>query len=264
MEFEEFRSNKIGYFYTVSNHNINFHLHAHRSFELIAVRQGKIRCEISGQKFAIGAGEGALIFPGQIHAYQTVSSSDSVLFIFSSDWVERFYEDVRGTHFEIPVCKDIDERWIQTLQRKDVNQYLRKAVLYEICGRFYDCCKLIETNEAEFALTNAIAFYIQDHYHQRITLMDMARDMGYNYSYLSSFFNRCFGDGFSRYLNRFRLEYAVHYLTHTDKSITEISDLCGFDTIRNFNRLFREEFQTTPRAFRKEAQTFQRAGESPD
>lgn len=254
MEFEEFRSNKIDYFYTVSNHDMNFHRHAHRSFEVIAVVQGEICCEISGQKFAIGAGEGALIFPGQIHAYQTVSGSDSVLFIFSSDWVEKFYEDVRGAHFAVPVCRKMDGRWIQTLQRKDLNRYLRKAVLYEICGRFYDCCQLVETNEAEFALTNAIAFYIQDHYHQRITLMDMARDLGYNYSYLSTFFNLCFGDGFSRYLNRFRLEYAVYYLRHTDKSITEISDLCGFDTIRNFNRLFREEFQTTPRAFRKETQ----------
>ena len=42
-----------------------------------------------------------------------------------------------------------------------------------------------------------------------------------------------------RYLNCVRVENAVALLESSEYSVTEISDRCGFDTIRNFNRIFK-------------------------
>ena len=54
---------------------------------------------------------------------------------------------------------------------------------------------------------------------------------------------------FSRYLNTVRLEHAISMLQDpTQKlSVTEVASRCGFDTIRHFNRVFRDITGMTPR-----------------
>ena len=56
---------------------------------------------------------------------------------------------------------------------------------------------------------------------------------------------------FTDYVNHYRIQLAREYLSETDKNITEIADLCGFDTIRNFNRIFKKECEMTPGEYRR-------------
>ena len=43
---------------------------------------------------------------------------------------------------------------------------------------------------------------------------------------------------------------ACTHLKHNDKSITEISDLVGFGTLRTFNRAFFKQMEQTPSQYR--------------
>ena len=54
---------------------------------------------------------------------------------------------------------------------------------------------------------------------------------------------------FSQYLNTVRLEKAIDLLNHNQEhlSMTEIASQCGFDTIRHFNRTFKDITGMTPR-----------------
>lgn len=54
---------------------------------------------------------------------------------------------------------------------------------------------------------------------------------------------------FSQYLNSVKLKHAVELLQdkNADFSITEISVRCGFDTIRHFNRVFKQLTGMSPR-----------------
>jgi transcriptional regulator GlxA family with amidase domain len=51
---------------------------------------------------------------------------------------------------------------------------------------------------------------------------------------------------FSRYVNLFRVDAATELLQHTDLPITEIALQSGFQSIRNFNRVFLEITGKTP------------------
>ena len=64
--------------------------------------------------------------------------------------------------------------------------------------------------------------------------------MNMNPSYFSRYFLNMIGISFAKYLNCVKIEKAVE-LIHESKSktMTEISDTCGFQTIRNFNRIFK-------------------------
>ncbi len=123
-------------------------------------------------------------------------------------------------------------------------------MLYGLCSKVYSISDLQKTNESYFALINSIAFYIQNNYKNNISLKELAKSLGYNYSYLSAFFNKHFEMNFSAYVNSCRVQLAGAYLRQTNKSITEISDICGFDTIRNFNRVFKNEFNVSPKEYR--------------
>lgn len=250
IDFEANRSDKREYLYHSTNTDFSFRKHMHRSFELNYVFAGELQCEVDGHKFSAAAGEAILILPGQIHSFSTATANESILFIFSNDWVEDFWQDMQGVRFLPPVCRLKSEDFVQVLCNPHTNKYRIRSVLYDVCSCFYETCSREKANAADYALTNAIAAYIEGHYQEKITLTGMAESLGYNHCYLSGFFNRHFGVGFSAYVNGYRIQYAKGYLTSTDKKITEIASLCGFDTIRNFNRIFRQEFSMTPHEYR--------------
>ena len=251
IDFEANRSDKRQYLYHSTNTDFVFRKHMHRSFELNYVFAGELLCEVDGHKFSATAGEAVLTLPGQLHSFSTRTFNESILFIFSNDWVEDFCRDMRGTRFLPPVCRLDSDAFVRVLCDPATNKYRIRAVLYDLCGRFFDACAREKANESDYALTNAIAAYIEEHYQERITLTGMAEALGYNHCYLFGFFNRHFGAGFSAYVNGYRIQYAKGYLTSTDKTITEIACLCGFETIRNFNRIFRQEFSMTPNEYRR-------------
>ena len=66
-------------------------------------------------------------------------------------------------------------------------------------------------------------------------------------AYFSRFFKKISGMTFSQYLNHIRVNKAIDLIRSGEQSMTEISRLCGFDTIRNFNRVFRQITGYSPR-----------------
>lgn len=84
-------------------------------------------------------------------------------------------------------------------------------------------------------------------------LTSAADFIGMNPAYFSRLFHSLTGMTFSQYLNRVRVEKAVEILkSNDDVSMTEVSLRCGFDSIRNFNRIFKKYTGYTPRALPKD------------
>lgn len=250
IDFESHRSDKIEYIYNQYDKNLNFQKHTHRSFEFAYVYEGELTCEIEGKLFVLKSGESVLILPGQIHSYKTRNHSKSYLCVFSNDWVIEFYKEIKGNHFENPVFTLDDRYYLEVLQNKSSDRFIIKSVLYGICSKALKNTKLIKSNEANFALINSLAFYIQENYKNNISLKDIAKQFGYNYCYLSSFFNENFGMNFSSYVNNYRVQLVKEYLLKTDLDITQISSMCGFGTIRNFNRIFKSICGISPSEYR--------------
>ena len=250
IDFENHRSDKIEYIYNQQDINLNFNRHTHRSFEVAFVFDGTLECEIEGKTFNLNANDGILILPGQIHSYRTRQYSKSYLCVFSNDWVISFYEHIKGNEFVNPMFVFDNDYACRVLLNKNSNKFSIHSVLYGLCGKVYSTSEIKKTNESYFALINSIAFYIQNNYKNNISLKELSKNLGYNYTYLSAFFNKHFEMNFSAYVNSYRVQLAAAYLRQTNKSITEISDICGFDTIRNFNRVFKSEFNVSPKEYR--------------
>ena len=58
--------------------------------------------------------------------------------------------------------------------------------------------------------------------------------------------------GFNDYINSLRVSNACKHLVKSERSITEISEMVGFNTLRTFNRAFIKQTGMTPSKYRSQ------------
>ena len=93
--------------------------------------------------------------------------------------------------------------------------------------------------------------YINKHYTEEIRLADMADLVGMSTTSFSRFFKLRSGKTLSDYVVEMRLGVAARQLVDTTNSVSEICYGCGFNTLSNFNRLFRKYKGCSPPEFRE-------------
>lgn len=247
---EEHRSGQQDYLYHQQDENLTFPKHTHYSYEIVFCLEGELLCEVEEKRYLLHKGDGLLIFPGSIHSYKTEQYSRSYLCIFSVDWVSSFYDRTKLCSFSNPLFHVAEEGNLALLRDESKSRYTKMSVLYRLCGLVYEQSTVSLVDASYFALTNSLSLLIQENFTKNITLKELAREMGYDYTYLSGFFNKTFGMDFSSYVNQYRIHYACQLLKNSRDSITEIALQSGFSTIRNFNRVFKEMMGMTPREYR--------------
>jgi AraC-like DNA-binding protein len=94
--------------------------------------------------------------------------------------------------------------------------------------------------------------YIQENFNRTITLNEISELINMSPVSFNRFIKKRTGQTFITYINRTRISFAARWLLETDLSIGEISFMCGFNNIANFNRLFKKEKKCTPKEFRNE------------
>ncbi len=93
--------------------------------------------------------------------------------------------------------------------------------------------------------------FIDNNYHEQINLNLLEQNFGMSRAYLSSSFKSLTGISPMDYIIQKRISEAKLKLIKTHKSILAISEECGFNSLSNFNRLFKKFAGYTPSRYRK-------------
>jgi len=93
--------------------------------------------------------------------------------------------------------------------------------------------------------------YIAEHYNEDIHQPELAEMIGMTPSAFSRFFTQHVGKPMSDYLVDYRLGRAARLLVDSSQSVVEICYDCGFNSISNFNRLFKKRKGCNPSDFRQ-------------
>lgn len=93
--------------------------------------------------------------------------------------------------------------------------------------------------------------YITNHYQDEIRQQELAALVGMSPSAFSRFFKLRTGKTLSNYIVDIRLGIAARQLVDTTNSVSEICYDCGFNTLSNFNRLFKKNKGCNPTEFRE-------------
>lgn len=120
-------------------------------------------------------------------------------------------------------------------------QFARQAV--KLMGVYYQ--------KQQHKYVVSVKEYITNNYFSSsISLSSTAEFIGINTSYLSKLFRDNAGEHFTDYLNKYRIEKAKQLLDTTHFTIQEIGFKTGFNTIQNFNRVFKKIVGMTPGQYR--------------
>jgi len=235
--------------------NMTFPIHLHRSFEFLYVRQGQVVVEVDQDKVTLGPDEMVLIFPNQLHSYLTPEYSDSLICIFSPEFVSLFSRLAQNKKQAPLVTKlnpDTRAYILSNIRQCEDNRFRIKSVLYALCAEVFEKTTLVEKSiSGDHALIHKILMLIENHYAEELSLQIIAKKLGYNYQYLSRFFNAQFKMPFTRMLNARRVDYAAYLIKNTDQNITDIALSCGYKSIRSFNRNFQRVMGQSPREYRE-------------
>jgi len=236
--------------------NFSFPLHLHNSFELIVVTEGEMRVEADKNTYELTAGKAVLIFPNQMHGIVTQQgkSSRHFLWIFSPKLVQAY-----GRIFlsKVPSCNlfEINSSRLSELIELSYgsgspNAMSLKGVLYSLCGDFDRGREYTERKTGKEDLLLEIFGFVEKNYNGDCSLSALAARTSYHYVYLSKYFKDCTGIPFSDYVNRYRVNEACYLLENTEQSILRTAYDSGFDSLRSFNRNFKDIIGITPSKYK--------------
>ena len=225
--------------------------HWHREHELVWVEKGKVTLMADGNLFTLEQEDAAFLHSEEPHSLR--SESGAVVAVVKLD-KEHFRRLLDSQKLQSPVLchtPSIKEaiRLLQAEQRHadaysaDVIDCTVTRLLVEILRHnpLTEPGQHSDTTENYKTLLDRIA---RDYAY--VTFDEAAEMMHFSRPYFSRYFHKHTGMSFTRYLNTIRISVAVERLLQGGSTVTEVSQSCGFNTIRNFNRVFKEMTGYTP------------------
>ena len=92
--------------------------------------------------------------------------------------------------------------------------------------------------------------FIEQHSDEELSLTKVAKAVNISPNYLSEKFKQVTGVNFVDYVARARIEKACALLEDVDLRISEIAFAVGFQSLSQFNRIFKKLFRESPTEFR--------------
>lgn len=229
--------------------NLNNISHYHSDHELVYINKGQATITINENTFNLKSKDCVFIYSNDIHYIQsdestfiTVLKAKSKHFenIFTSKKLlspiikenrntERILDNIRS---ELTLYHDNSDIMADSIATQLFIEVLRSEKTSMCKSEFYN-------KQATNQLYNEICKKIFNEY-RTITFKDAAKHMHLSEPYFSKVFRNISGMTFTQYLNTVRIAAAIERLKQGNVSITAISADCGFNTIRNFNRVFKK------------------------
>ncbi|GAB6181252.1 response regulator [Desulfotomaculum defluvii] len=156
-----------------------------------------------------------------------------------------------------------DFSYAQTAIRLRVQEYLLKPIKPVIFRQvFHDLLASIATSQEhsdeqvmepkanQMQIIEKALKYIHDNFKQKLSLQMVSSYVYLNPQYFSRIFKKEVGVSYIDYINKLKIEYACKLLETTNYPAYRISSECGFTDPSYFNRVFVQQMNMTPKAYR--------------
>ena len=111
---------------------------------------------------------------------------------------------------------------------------------------------IVESNTYGPDWIKEILVYINNNLSHPLTLTELANEALVSTSHFSRVFKQTTGMGLTVYLNHKRAIKAKELLLKTNQKVSFIAEMCGFESITHFHRIFKKYMEMTPATYRKE------------
>ena len=223
--------------------------HYHSDHELIYVNEGSATVAVNENIFNLNSSECVFIHCNEIHYIQSDRSTVITVLKAESKYFEKVFTSKKLlTPFinkSFDVKSVLRELSLELRSEAENNDVMADSIATQF---FITMLRNEQTHHRESItpnkqntneLYNEICRKISNEY-RTITFEAAAKYMHFSEPYFSKVFHSIFGMTFTQYLNTIRIAAAIEKLKQGHISMPEISSDCGFNTIRNFNRVFKK------------------------
>ncbi len=245
--------------YIYRTHSLNFSAHIHEDIELVFVKRGGGIAYCDGKKYTLRENTFFIVFPNQVHRYEECDSGEYILLILKPTMLLSY----RNVFLEgLPVSAE----WRLNDAKNDNLVYLLETVVYEynrdgyspiisayLTAIFGKLLKVYEIQKSNVSGNTVLQIleYCSEHYKENISVGEIAQKLHISRSCVSHIFSSRLAMNFCDYINSLRLADAVQLLKSGNYSVTEVSNLSGFSTLRTFNRAFLKKYGVPPSKYGK-------------
>lgn len=271
------------YSYNKPNKNMNlkqyvyrigsYHYNWHNDLELLLVLNGEVEISTNGVSRILEPDDIILINSNMGHA-TLARKPDSIAMVIHIDpiFLKDYYENVEFLSFDLWSTRETRNNKAFVLIRAYLSELMlccnkkqpEQKMLFE--SSFYSLLHTVISNfppkeiqsaafmlnQKKFNAIDKMIKYINKNYKKKITLDKLAKESGYNSSYVSQVFKSYLGINFYDYLTRVRLREATRELSRTDNKILDIALENGFPDMKAFNSTFKENFGKSPKEYRSQ------------
>jgi len=257
----------------------NSPFHNHPELELVYVREGfgkriignKIENFVAGDLLFMGSNLPHIWINDQSF-YQQSSAlrAKAIVIYFNKNVFGKAFYDLKESHRVIDFFKRAErgikitgqtqkilaEKLEEVVLKKDFEKIIGLFEILHILSTSKDCEYILsdvsinnELSEDTDRLTKVYRF-MWENLHENINLDKVSEIANLTPQSFCRLFKKRTGMSFLEYLTRVRIDQSCKMLIETDKTIAEIAYRCGFKTVPNFNKLFRQINGKNPKAFR--------------
>lgn len=255
-------------------------LHGHAFLELSYILHGSVEHTLDRQTSVLTEGDYILVDYGSRHSYLSVGDVgfDNIDCIFLPELLDPVLKNTRSLrtvlehyllHFNLQVLPQNPARMVfhdDTGRIKELLLRIREESVQKQAGSIELMrCYLIEIllltmRKIEGAQTaygkdicSFMTAYIAEHYMEEPSLKALAAKLNYSVPYVSKRFQAEMGESFIHYLQSYRVKQAARLLAQTEHSLSEITEMVGYQDVKFFSALFKRCTGSSPTAYRKQA-----------
>ena len=110
----------------------------------------------------------------------------------------------------------------------------------QISGRLYAASRVLtQIHSKDNHIIHDIAHYLEQHYHEEISLQQIAGKFFLSREYISRKFKQEFGVTLSDFLGRIRIDKAKTLLLNPQIRIAQIAEMVGYQDEKYFSKVFK-------------------------
>lgn len=228
--------------------------HWHLEHEIIVCRDGQATVTVDGQHLTLGPGSCVFCCGGSVHYIDADPNCLLTIALFDPEFVKSFADK---QILKNPLYPDRYHTGARLLEIE--NEIAKQSSFYVEKSKTLLINLLIDIfrgeelapgrvqNSPTLERYKALLEKLDEEYRD-ITFQQAAEFMNMSAAYFSRFFKQMVGRTFSQHLNLIRIDYALKLLSEQpDISMRTLMCECGFNTLRNFNRVFKDVTGYSPR-----------------
>ena len=248
-----------------------FPAHWHTSAEFIMATRDNSSYRVNGTLYTLNASEMLLVWPTELHEVVSAPEASSVIIQFTPDLITNcmdfniYYHRLRDIHSPKALSPELNDRICR--QVKQIKACLSNAKplaepktiihIYEI---LIILCDYLQQDSSHPDVTDSFSHtlhmikkaccYIDSHCDQNICQKEVAAYCGFSPYYFSRIFREFTHESFPEYLTKKRITAAARLLMSETLPITDVAYQSGFQSISNFNKVFKKFTGCTPVQYR--------------